>query len=97
MHLLCRSIELFLHHLYFNIKNYHSLILNIIDCECQLLPKHSAAIILSQRHRVKEKKDKKYVEPEKPGKESERKNRENFTRQAHFTYKIKCLIIILRV
>ncbi|RUS84127.1 hypothetical protein EGW08_008101 [Elysia chlorotica] len=51
-----------------------------VKMDYKLLPKHSAAIILSQRHKVKDKKEKKFVEPEKPGKESERKNRENFTR-----------------
>ena len=46
----------------------------------QLLPKHSAAIILSQRQKPKDKQSKKIIEPEKPGQESVRKNRENFTR-----------------
>ncbi|KAK0068424.1 membrane-associated protein Hem-like isoform X3 [Biomphalaria pfeifferi] len=48
--------------------------------DSKLLPKHSAAIILSQRQKSKEKKEKKIQEPEKPGDESIRKNRENFTR-----------------
>ncbi|XP_067656118.1 nck-associated protein 1-like isoform X1 [Haliotis asinina] len=48
----------------------------------KLLPKHSAATILNtvQRKKNKEKKNREIKEPEKPGQESIRKNRENFTR-----------------
>lgn len=53
----------------------------------QLLPKHSAAIILAQVQKRREKrKDKKEKEIEKPGEESVRKNREVFTRSVH----VKC-------
>ncbi|XP_035825856.1 membrane-associated protein Hem isoform X2 [Aplysia californica] len=48
--------------------------------DAKLLPKHSAAIIQSQRQKPKDKQSKKIQEPEKPGVESIRKNRENFTR-----------------
>lgn len=49
----------------------------------QLLPKHSAASILQSSNKHKKKQDKKKQvgpEEEKPGTESVRKNRENFTR-----------------
>ncbi|XP_070198961.1 nck-associated protein 1-like isoform X3 [Littorina saxatilis] len=47
----------------------------------KLLPKHSAAIILAQVQKKKKKeKEKEKKEPEKPGQESVRKNREVFTR-----------------
>ncbi|KAK6192637.1 hypothetical protein SNE40_004076 [Patella caerulea] len=47
----------------------------------KLLPKHSAATILNTVQRKKNKDKKKTIqEPEKPGQESIRKNRENFTR-----------------
>lgn len=49
----------------------------------QLLPKHSAASILQSSNKHKKNKDKKKQvgpEEEKPGTESVRKNRENFTR-----------------
>ncbi|XP_041365275.1 nck-associated protein 1-like isoform X2 [Gigantopelta aegis] len=51
----------------------------------KLLPKHSAALIMksSQKNKKVKKGDKKEVkdkEPEKPGQESKRKYRENFTR-----------------
>lgn len=53
----------------------------------QLLPKHSAAIILAQVQKRREKrKDKKEKEIEKPGEESVRKNREVFTRSVHVKY-----------
>merc|ERR1719239_762535 len=51
-----------------------------VKMDAKLLPKHSAAIILSQRQKPKDKQSKKIIEPEKPGQESVRKNRENFTR-----------------
>ncbi|BFZ05028.1 hypothetical protein BsWGS_08068 [Bradybaena similaris] len=51
-----------------------------VKLDQKLLPKHSAPIILSQRQKTKDKRDKKIQEPEKPGQESVRKNRENFTR-----------------
>lgn len=65
----------------------------------KLLPKHSAASILQSSNKHKKKQDKKkHVGPEeeKPGVESARKNRENFTRYSpkqevssneHLTYK----------
>ncbi|CAL1535112.1 unnamed protein product [Lymnaea stagnalis] len=62
----------------------NQVITSICEEQCmlnyKLLPKHSAAIILSQRQKSKDKKEKKFQEPEKPGQESVRKNRENFTR-----------------
>ncbi|XP_059172077.1 membrane-associated protein Hem-like [Physella acuta] len=62
----------------------NQVITSICEEQCmlnyKLLPKHSVTAILSQRQKVKDKKEKKVQEPEKPGQESVRKNRENFTR-----------------
>ncbi|XP_059172093.1 nck-associated protein 1-like [Physella acuta] len=54
---------------------------SMAELECKLLPCNSAAILHYLRMKAKEKKEKKdkLQEPEKPGVESFRKNRENFT------------------
>lgn len=64
----------------------NQVITHICEEQCQLsyklLPKHSAVTIGQSYHRrkAKDKKNKAIQEPEKPGMESIRKNRENFTR-----------------
>ena len=49
----------------------------------QLLPKHSVQFTQRKKPVKDKKKQHEVKEPEKPGQESVRKNRENFTRYCH--------------